>query len=442
MLHQRMRSAGYGSPAPHLEDLLVKVSWAFGDRVAERRAFLAAQLRARDWAQRYDAMVPAHRLLFGWRGDHSELVSLIGDQLADSPPRLRIQAASTLAIIGELAAPAADALAACVESSPRTGEYPPERSLAWTTSNPYGGARVSEAIRALCRIGDSRAVPVLRWLFEQEPLPAYLDSHVAGLGPKAAELAPLIRHRLRTLATSAEPRPDRARETLYGALAAIGPDAAEAAPEVLAALGSDPALAASILIKIGAGAEAVPLLRPLREDPDSRTAVTAAAALWPMDGDTTSALPVFLRALSEDNDFTASAAASGVRDLGPAAVDAIPALRALLDRDDERGWLHQNAAIALWRITGDPEPAVAVLQSVWTCGRHRWPHVARDLVALGPAAAPAAPLLREALASPRRYLVERVAESDDGLGNDLDIAGDEAFQRDSRTVLALVDGGA
>ncbi|WP_406635305.1 HEAT repeat domain-containing protein [Amycolatopsis sp. WGS_07] len=431
MLHQRQLSEGYARPAPHLDDLVRDVSWAFGDRVAERRAFLAAQLRARNWAQRYHALFPAQTLLFGWRGDHSELVSLIGDQLTDSHPKLRLQAATRLEIFGELSAPAADALADCIESAPRTGEYSLAGSLAWTAPH-RSGAKVSPAIRALARIGDRRTVPVLRWLLEQDPLPDYFDSLVAGLGSKAAELAPLIRDRLRNLGTDH----DRARTALCQALAEIGPDAADAAPDVLAALESaDPELAASVLIKIGAGTEAIPLLRSLLEN--ANTAVKAATALWKLDGDTETALPVFLRALNE-NEFTASAAATGIRHLGPAAVAAIPALRALLDRDDEYGWLHQNAATALWRITGDPGPAVAVLQSVWQLGRHRWPHVARDLVELGPAAAPAAPLLRAALASPRRYLVEEIAESDDGLGNSIDIAGDEAFQRDCRTVLTTV----
>ncbi|WP_134734083.1 hypothetical protein [Amycolatopsis nivea] len=435
MLHQRGLSYENSEPAPHLDRLVTDVSWAFGDRVAARSAFIAAQLRAADWAQRYHAVFAAQTLLFGWRGDHSELVSLIGDQLGDSPPRLRMRAATTLSIIGELAAPAADALVACIESAPRTGEYTPAGSLAWTMPTPYSGGDVSPAIRALCRIGDSRALPVLRWLLEQDPLPNYLNSHIAGLGPTAAELVPLIRQRLRGLGEN----DDRAREALCDSLAEIGPAAAEAAPEVLAALESDPAQAASILTKIGAGAEAVPLLRPLLKNPDDGIAARAATALWQLDKDAETALPVILRALRKDDNFTASAAAAGVRDLGPAAAATIPALRALLDRVDEYGWLHQNAATALWRISGDPEPVVAVLQSVWTRSRRRWPGIARDLTELGSAAAPAAPLLREALASPRRYLVERVAKSDDGLANDIDIVGDEAFQRDARTVLASVD---
>ncbi|MBN9743625.1 hypothetical protein DMP23_21525 [Amycolatopsis sp. A1MSW2902] len=435
MLHQRGLSYGNSEPAPHLDRLVTDVSWAFGDRVAARSAFIAAQLRAANWAQRYHAVFAAQTLLFGWRGDHRELVSLIGDQLDDSPPRLRMRAATTLSIIGELAAPAADALVACIESAPRTGEYTPAGSLAWTMPTPYSGGDVSPAIRALCRIGDSRALPVLRWLLEQDPLPNYLNSHIAGLGPTAAELVPLIRQRLRGLGEN----DDRAREALCDSLAEIGPAAAEAAPEVLAALESDPAQAASILTKIGAGAEAVPLLRPLLKNPDDGIAARAATALWQLDKDAETALPVILRALRKDDNFTASAAAAGVRDLGPAAAATIPALRALLDRVDEYGWLHQNAATALWRISGDPEPVVAVLQSVWTRSRRRWPGIARDLTELGSAAAPAAPLLREALASPRRYLVERVAKSDDGLANDIDIVGDEAFQRDARTVLASVD---
>ncbi|WP_275294060.1 hypothetical protein [Amycolatopsis sp. La24] len=436
MLHQRGLSDGNSEPAPHLDRLVTDVSWAFGDRVAARSAFIAAQLRAANWAQRYHAVFAAQTLLFGWRGDHSELVSLIGDQLDDSPPRLRMQAATTLSIIGELAAPAADALVACIESAPRTGEYTPAGSLAWTVPNPYnGGGDVGPLIRALCHSGDSRALPVLRWLLEQDPVPNHLNGHIAGLGSQAAELVPLIRQRLRDLGAN----DDQARETLCRSLAEIGPAAAEAAPEVLAALESNPAQAASILTRIGAGAEAVPLLRPLLKNPDNGTAASAATALWQLDKDSETALPVILRALREGDNSTASAAAVGVRNLGPAAAATIPALRALLDRVDEYGWLHQNAATALWRITGDPEPVVAVLQSVWTRSRRRWPGIARDLTELGSAAAPAAPLLREALASPRRYLVERVAKSDDGLANDIDIVGDEAFQRDARTVLASID---
>ncbi len=62
--------------------------------------------------------VDVGRLFREWRGTYEEPVALIGDQLAADDARLREAAVSVLEDLFELAAPAADRLAALVTADP------------------------------------------------------------------------------------------------------------------------------------------------------------------------------------------------------------------------------------------------------------------------------------------------------------------------------------
>ncbi|WP_344496342.1 hypothetical protein [Nonomuraea monospora] len=93
--------------------------------------------------------------------------------------------------------------------------------------------------------------------------------------------------------------------------------------------------------------------------------------------------------------------------IGPAAIDVEPQVRALLDDEGDR----PEAAWALWRITGEPGQAAALLTE--HLARHGG-HAARDtapmLEQLGPAAAAAVPVLRQYLHDPEHgHLYDRVA---------------------------------
>ncbi|MGW0202267.1 hypothetical protein [Nonomuraea sp. NPDC003201] len=93
--------------------------------------------------------------------------------------------------------------------------------------------------------------------------------------------------------------------------------------------------------------------------------------------------------------------------IGPAAIDVEPQVRALLNDESDR----PEAAWALWRITGEPGQAPALLAEHLA---HYGGHAARDtapmLEQLGPAAAAAVPVLREYLHDPEHgHLYDRVA---------------------------------
>ncbi|GGT38277.1 hypothetical protein ACFFV7_32435 [Nonomuraea spiralis] len=93
--------------------------------------------------------------------------------------------------------------------------------------------------------------------------------------------------------------------------------------------------------------------------------------------------------------------------MGPAAADVEPQIRALLD--DERD--QHEAAWALWRITGDPGQAPALLtEHLERYGGHAARDVAPMLEQFGPAATIAAPVLRRHFYDAEHgHLYDRVA---------------------------------
>ncbi|GAA4019357.1 hypothetical protein GCM10022247_48780 [Allokutzneria multivorans] len=90
--------------------------------------------------------------------------------------------------------------------------------------------------------------------------------------------------------------------------------------------------------------------------------------------------------------------------LGPAATDALPLVRARLAEACD-AWSRMHAALALWEITGDAEAVVPALITAWRGSSHCRTVVARCLAEIGPAAHTAEGLLRAELAQPRRHNV-------------------------------------
>jgi HEAT repeat protein len=399
-----------GRGAPWTADLLRTLHSGLGDRVDDRIALLADQLCSPDWGQRIDAVRMSSGLLRTWRGAYEELVSLIGEQLADPEPRLAEAAADTLEELFGLAAPAADALADRVAADPG----------AWVREWPSGPATLGSALKALARAGDRRAVPVLARVLEGPEAPLDLGYALDHLRAVAAPLAPALRRRLGETALN-DQLYDRAGPLLYG-LTALR--AAEAVPEVLRVLRGVPEYRGEWVIEsvlralaaFGPGArEAIPDLRMLlRRFSDgaghgggsgsgsrvpASLAARAAGALWAVEGDADAVLPVLRTALTASDSAARRSAATAIGALGEAGAEAAPALAGLLGAAEP--WTRVDAAIALWRVTGNPERAWPVLRWAWEEMPYTRVPTAECLA--GPMTERAEPLLRGELASVRRH---------------------------------------
>ncbi|WP_086829863.1 hypothetical protein [Allokutzneria sp. NRRL B-24872] len=90
--------------------------------------------------------------------------------------------------------------------------------------------------------------------------------------------------------------------------------------------------------------------------------------------------------------------------LGPAATDALRLVRARLTEVTD-AWSRMHAALALWEITADADEVVPVLITAWRGNSHCRTVVARCLAEIGAAARAAEGLLRTELAQPRRHNV-------------------------------------
>ncbi|MEU1432653.1 PBS lyase [Streptomyces sp. NPDC005786] len=387
-----------GRAAPWTADLLRTLHVGLDDRVADRTALLTDQLCSPDPGQRIDAVRMSSGLIRAWRGSYGELVRLVGEQLVSDEPKTAEAASHLLEELFGLAAPAADALAARVAADP--GGWVKE----WASGPPGLGS----AVKALARLGDARVVPALTAALERPEVPHDVGFAIGHLGPAAAPLAGLLRHRLSEVGLDEEAY-DRASPLLAG-LTALR--AGEAAPEVLRILRGAPeyrgewlrTAALRALGSFGPAAHcAVPELRALIRRPGTAGATEAAEALWAVDGDAGAVLPVLIEGLQAEHARERRAAASALGRLGPLAAVTAPRLRALLRHEEL--WLRVDAAIALWEVSGRAEESVPVLLAAWEKNRHVRVRVAECLARTGAAGAgsDAAHVLHAELASVRRH---------------------------------------
>ncbi|MEU2623125.1 HEAT repeat domain-containing protein [Streptomyces sp. NPDC007157] len=403
--------------------LLRTLHRALDDRVADRIALLVGQLGSPDAMDRCNAVRMSAGLFREWRADFGAPVSLIGGQLGCQEDQLRDAAVSVLAELFELAAPAADELHALVIARPDL----------WVRTWERGRPALGGPLKALARSGDPRAVPVLAQLLAGPAAPAGLGFEVVRLGPAAAPLAPALRHRLGRLPLDS-PEAAELAAPLLAALTALKDPAA--VPEVLRllrgapdGLGAREALvgqAVRALDALGTAARAAaPVLRGLL---GTRHAALAAGALWAAEGDAGAVLPALLRELTHGRSRSARTAAEQLGRLGPAAREALPALRGLAGSG--RVWERTAAAQAWWRIDGDPDPVLPVLRAAWAENPYARGAIAECLAELGPAGAPLRDLLTAELAAARRHTVRP-----GGYGSH-DIARDERLLANCRTALA------
>ncbi|MFF5281203.1 PBS lyase [Streptomyces sp. 62] len=419
-----------GRPAPWTEELLRTLHAALDDRVDDRIALIVAQLRSPDWGQRSDAIWMCGGLIRVWRGRYEEVVRLVGAQLQDPEPRLREAATSFLERLFELGAPAADALAARLAAGPG--------AAGTSAAGPVRSGR-DGALLALARAGDTRAVPLLARALEEPEVRRELLYAMDGLGPSAAMLAPLLTRRLAEVELD-ERLYDRAAPLLYALAAVRG---AQAVPEVLRVLRGAPAnrrdwvreAALRTLAAFGpAAAEAVPDVRRLLAADSAAVATTAARALWAAEGDRGDVLPAlegWLRPGASGAEWCAAAQALG--EIGPAAAAAAPALRPGLASRDL--WVRVRSAAALWRVSGDASVALPVLLAAWEENRHARVDIAECLAEMGPAASAAQLVVLTELTRRRRHNAR-----EDGSGSH-DIHVDEKLLTLCRAALARMERG-
>jgi hypothetical protein len=405
--------------------LLRTLHRGLGDRLDERTALLKGQLTSPDAVDRCNAVWMSAGLFREWRADWAEPVTLVGAQLATGEGRLRDAAVSVLEDLFDLAAPAADDLAALVASRPDL----------WVRRREHGAPALGGPLKALARSGDSRATPVLAEVLAGQVVPDDLGHVIGHLGPGAAPLAPALRRRLGEVVPDSAGTFERA-VPLLSALTALGD--AEAVPEVLRLLrgpvrlrSRDPVVEAAVRALEAFGRAAPSLVIPvLRELLETEYAALAAGALWSVQGDASAVLPVLTGELTDGTPRRRLAAGALAR-LGAKAGAALPGLRRMVLAEDL--WERVSAACAVWRISGDAELAAPVLRTAWTENPYTRLTITACLAALGPASAPLHDLLRAELAARRRHL----ASPSGGYGSH-DVLDDERLVRACGDVL----GGA
>ncbi|MFC5004167.1 hypothetical protein ACFPIJ_40875 [Dactylosporangium cerinum] len=415
-----LRSSEPRRAADSGDALVSELSQALNGRIEDRISLLTGLLSAGEPAARRAALRPAKALMGYWRGDYEALVVLVGAQLADA--RLAGRSALVLEHLDALAAPAVDALAAAVASAPLEDRYG-DGPTPWIVSWPREGPTVGPTVWALAALHDARALPAVRAIVERDVLPRNAAPLAARYAVIAPDLLPAVRRRCAELTGSAAAGHHR---VLAATVAALGPAAVEATPDLLA-LPLD-LMTATALGRIGPGATAaVPPLRAALDCGHPVTEVAAALALWQITGDPKQTVQVLARHLS-DPEYVTAAAADAAGQLGPAAADLDEPLRAVLDADADHALV--AAARALWRVSGDADTSLPVLAQLWTDSPRHRADVAAYLSELGGVARP----MRDLVEAELSYNFRHSAAVNGWSSNQ--VAMDLALLRDSRTILA------
>ncbi|MET8583225.1 HEAT repeat domain-containing protein [Streptomyces collinus] len=419
---EHRRSLGLDDTA----ELVDELHTALGDRVDVRFPLLVGQLGSPSPRQRRQAVGVAGRLLTGWRAPDDEPLLALARLLADDDLRLQKEVLSELRYLAPAAHRVSEAVAAYLESWD---------SRPLETGTPFRELAVGMAFEVLALQGDDRIVPALTHVLEVVEIPERLSRWIEALGPEAAApLAPVLHGRLAELDRRA---PGADLDHLVRALAALGH--AESVPLLLRVLGDAAHVRTTeevllALSRYGSrAAEATPLVRRLWRDGAlaDRHRIHVAEALWSLTGDADAVLPVVDDALSAPTWWQWSAAIRLTGALGPAGAPLAPRLRGLIAADHSPA----RSAVALWRITEDPEDVLPVLLDQWPATPTERPTMAACLTAMGPAAAPALPLVRAELASPRRH------NNNGSRGNmRYDVAADVALLADCRRIVAGAGG--
>ncbi|MEU4083186.1 HEAT repeat domain-containing protein [Streptomyces aureus] len=412
------RSQLVHSPATPLLRALHEV---LDSRVPERSALLAEQLDSPDPGVRHDAIRMAKEVMTSWRGDHTALLMRLADRLVTNDPYTAAEVAETLRTVARIAEPAREPLAAFVEAQ-RTAHGPE----VWAMPDPSVRRAHQQAVMALARLGDPRALPSLLVALDTG-VDAWRAVQVAASLPAAAgQLVPRLCRELERFERSPE-HADMGVSAVLSALGRLGDASAVPviAETVTAAMRfvqwPTAAKALNALAAFGpAGAPALGVVRSVTGTHDPAVRVAAAGALWAIEGRPEEVVPLLEDMLDSHRKHEA---ADVLGRIGPAASRVVPRLRRMLTAGYE--WTRVHAATALWDI-GGPDEAPQVLEillDAWRTNEFTADNVIACLDRMGPAAAPAVPLVRSELARPRRG------------GRFHGVENDEELQRVSRAFL-------
>ncbi|MEU5537619.1 HEAT repeat domain-containing protein [Streptomyces sp. NPDC020362] len=284
------------------------------------------------------------------------LVPLAGALLADADDGVRYRAAHLLAVLGSRAAPYADRLAELLDD-PGEAEF-------------LEGTVGDHARWALTRIGDPRGLPGLVERLYEPYRGQYSRSYVMGdprlpevedvltpLGAHADVLLPAVRELLRDADTGIT-----VTRLFLGVLTEWGQAAVPALPEAVALL-DDTAHTfdvVGLLVAMGPAAQsAAPAVRRITVFDYPAKHWRVAWAAWRLGGDHDATLRLLGEAvLAEEGPLHGPVALLG--DFGPAAAPYADRVRHVMEHGSP--WARLRAAVALWSITGEPEPSVSVLE--------------------------------------------------------------------------------
>lgn len=368
-----------------LTSLLRTFHEVLDSRVAERTALLTEQIGSPDQAIRHDAIRMAKELMGAWRGDHTALVTQLAACLLPGHPYTAAEAAEALGALTPIAEPAREALAAYVAAQRDT--HGPE---VWATPRPVLRRAHQQAVMALARLGDMRALPCLLTALDGG-VDAWRAVQVAGhLVEAADQLVPRLCRHLGGIDVTTEEWQDMSTNAVLSALARLGDPAAVPvlAGTATAAAGHGrwrtTAAALNALATFGtAAAPALEAVRGLARADDRSARVAAAAALWAAEGDPATVVPLLEDVLDGHPHHEA---ADVLARIGRPAARALPRLREMLTADYE--WTRVHGASALWDVGGPAEAAVVVrtLLAAWEENGATSNHVVACLDRMGPAA--------------------------------------------------------
>ncbi|MFF8420481.1 hypothetical protein [Streptomyces sp. NPDC015680] len=302
------------------------------------------------------------RLLVSMRSAAPALLPRAGALLGDPDDGVRYRAAHLLAALGTRAAPYADELAGLLDD-PGGDEF-------------FEGTVGDHARWALTRIGDRRALPELverlhapykdqysRGYCLSDPHLPEVEDVLIPLRAHAEILLPAIRRLLRdSESDSGRGRGAPLTGPFLHVLQAWGPAAAPALPEVVALLDDTRYSLAAVDALVAMGPAAAAAEHAVRrctvlDAPGNHQKVAWAA--WRLGGDHDTALRLIGGAVQAGEEpFHGPVHLLG--DFGPAAAPYADRVRRLMENGDT--WLRPRAAVALWSITGEPEPSATVLE--------------------------------------------------------------------------------